>query len=699
MNTNEVKEIIKDSWEEILSQITRPARSKVNGRTSYICPLCDHGQNGDGITVDPTSKEGNGLKCFGCGFSGDIIALIGEKEGISYFPDQLKRAGEYIGITIDEPGTPRKPSSPLADKKAQPVDQKEEISQLSFYREAQSHLKETDYHTQRGISEAIANRYMLGYIPNWKHPKKPNAPASPRLIIPVSEYTYIARDTREELTPEQEKYKKQKARMTTQEKANWIFNVKALQTAQKPIVVTEGELDALSIIEVGGEAIAIGSTAYINAFAEYVTQQPPAQPLILAMDNDASGLKATEELEAKLKEAGIYPYRAELYGRCKDANELLVKDRKALTRAIQQAEQEAYRHEEERKEEALKAYRGEYSAKAHLQGFIDGIADSVNTPMQPTGFDTLDAELGEGLKEGLYFLGAISSLGKTTFCLQMCDQIAQSGRDVLIFSLEMARNELLSKSISRLTYINTIAEGGNIANAKSTLGISTGSRYQRYTQTEKNLIARSIEAYNSYADHVYIIEGKGDIKTADISQMVKRHIDATGNKPVVLVDYLQIITPADIRMTDKQSIDRNVTQLKQLSVEYKIPVIGISSVNRNNYLMPIDFESFKESGSVEFSADVVIGLQLACLEDDIFNTNAQSKIKEKRERIRQAKEATPREIEAVILKNRNGKTGGKIKYNYYSKFNYFEEIGRVEEAEPKEEPKAEYNLDEYISIQ
>lgn len=686
MNTNEVKEIIKDSWEEILSQITSPAKRKVNGRTSYICPLCGHGTHGDGLTINPQSTT-YGLKCFGsCGFSGDIIDLIGKVEGITEYPEKLRRAGEYIGITIDEPGTPRKPSSPLAEKRTQqttaPADQE---SQVEYCKEAHRHIKETDYLQKRGLSPEVINRFGLGYVDAYPTGGKPWQ----AIIIPTGKYSFVARNTDPTAT---DRYRN-KGKSTP---LNW----QVLTTATKPIIITEGELDALSIIEVGGEAVGLGSNVNIDLFIDnYVKENNPTQPLILALDNDDPGRKATADLEAKLKAIGIYPYRAELYGRCKDANELLIKDREALTRAIQQAEQEAYRHEEERKEEALKAYRGEYSAKAHLQGFIDGIADSVNTPMQPTGFDTLDAELGEGLKEGLYFLGAISSLGKTTFCLQMCDQIAQSGRDVLIFSLEMARNELLSKSISRLTYINTIAEGGNIVNAKSTLGISTGSRYQRYTQTEKNLIARSIEAYNSYADHVYIIEGKGDIKTADISQMVKRHIDATGNKPVVLVDYLQIITPADIRMTDKQSIDRNVTQLKQLSVEYKIPVIGISSVNRNNYLMPIDFESFKESGSVEFSADVVIGLQLACLEDDIFNTNAQSKIKEKRERIRQAKEATPREIEAVILKNRNGKTGGKIKYNYYSKFNYFEEIGRVEEAEPKEEPKAEYNLDEYISIQ
>ena len=126
-------------------------------------------------------------------------------------------------------------------------------------------------------------------------------------------------------------------------------------------------------------------------------------------------------------------------------------------------------------------------------------------------------------------------------------------------------------------------------------------------------------------------------------------------------------------MTDKQGVDINTMELKRISRDYKTPVIAVSSVNRNNYLTPIDFESFKESGAIEYSADLVLGLQLACLGDDLFNSNAQSKIKEKREEIQRAKSADPREIQLVILKNRNGKTGDTINFKYYPMFNLFRE--------------------------
>ena len=114
-------------------------------------------------------------------------------------------------------------------------------------------------------------------------------------------------------------------------------------------------------------------------------------------------------------------------------------------------------------------------------------------------------------------------------------------------------------------------------------------------------------------------------------------------KPVVIVDYLQIIPPVDPRQSDKEKVDNIVRGLKKLQSENDLVLFVISSINRTNYLTPIDFESFKESGGIEYTADVVWGLQLQILNDDLFN--GEKKIKEKREKVRIAKKAIPREIE------------------------------------------------------
>ncbi|GHT40302.1 hypothetical protein AGMMS49921_01460 [Endomicrobiia bacterium] len=79
--------------------------------------------------------------------------------------------------------------------------------------------------------------------------------------------------------------------------------------------------------------------------------------------------------------------------------------------------------------------------------------EAGNTSAIKTGFNRFDEALGGGLRGcRLYAIGAISSLGKTSFALNIADNIASAGRDVLIFSFEMSTKELVAKSISRETY-------------------------------------------------------------------------------------------------------------------------------------------------------------------------------------------------------------------------------------------------------
>ena len=129
----------------------------------------------------------------------------------------------------------------------------------------------------------------------------------------------------------------------------------------------------------------------------------------------------------------------------------------------------------------------------------------------------------------------------------------------------------------------------------------------------------------------------------------------------MLIDYVQILAPAEIRATDKQNIDKAVLELKRISRDFKIPVIGISSFNRAGYKDAVTMEAFKESGAIEYSSDILIGLQLKGAGSKDFNLS-------------EAIKRDPREVELVILKNRNGKTGEIVSFEYYPLFNYFKEI-------------------------
>ena len=156
------------------------------------------------------------------------------------------------------------------------------------------------------------------------------------------------------------------------------------------------------------------------------------------------------------------------------------------------------------------------------------------------------------------------------------------------------------------------------------------------------------------------MEGIGNIGVNEVRTMVEKHIQVTGNTPILIIDYLQILAPSNERATDKQNTDKAVLELKRISRDFKMPVIGISSFNRDNYNNPVGMQSFKESGAIEYSSDVLIGLQFKGVGESGFDAN-------------EAKARNPREVELVILKNRNGQTGTKLELDFYAMFNYFEE--------------------------
>ena len=179
--------------------------------------------------------------------------------------------------------------------------------------------------------------------------------------------------------------------------------------------------------------------------------------------------------------------------------------------------------------------------------------------------------------------------------MQIADNVASNGKDVLIFSLEMSKYELIAKSISRHTMIEVKNKNLNSCFAKTTRNVL--SNYAEFSQKDKEIIQNSIENYSKYAGRIYIYEGVGNIGVEQVKQQVQSHVEITKNLPLVLIDYLQILAPYNERATDKQNTDKSILELKRLSRDYEIPVLGISSFNRDNYTLPVNMASFKESGA------------------------------------------------------------------------------------------------------
>jgi len=129
---------------------------------------------------------------------------------------------------------------------------------------------------------------------------------------------------------------------------------------------------------------------------------------------------------------------------------------------------------------------------------------------------------------------------------------------------------------------------------------------------------------------------------------------------VVLIDYLQIIAPVDVHFTDKQNLDRIVCALKKMSRQYELTVFAISSFNRENYNLEVSMNAFKESGGIDYSADVLLGLQARGAGRPGFQ-------------IDEEKRKDPRELELKILKNRSAALGQPISLRYYPAFSCFME--------------------------
>lgn len=295
--------------------------------------------------------------------------------------------------------------------------------------------------------------------------------------------------------------------------------------------------------------------------------------------------------------------------------------------------------------------------KSLIDAFYMEMATKVDTPIISTGFNRLDDVLGGGLCEGLYTVGGISSVGKTSLILQLADNIAEQGFDVFYFSLEMSKYELIAKSLSRKTF--TMNHCKDTPLARTVRGITVAKEWEKFTPEQHARLNEASSALKGVEGDVYLFEGIGDIGVNEVRAQVSQYIRITGRRPIVIIDYAQILAPTDIRATDKQNMDQAVIKLKRLSRDEKLTIIGVSSFNRGSYNDPVSFESFKESGAIEYTSDVLMGLQLHGAGGKNFDST-EAKIKD------------PREIELVVLKNRNGGLG-TVNFDYFPKFNYFQE--------------------------
>lgn len=644
MNVSEARDEIKRRWRELW-----PADKGKGDEAGIICPLCGNGSgaSGDGVKQDKR-KPGFLLHCFKCGFSGDAITML-EKEIGGGFREAVTEGAKRLSLPMEwnEMQT-KKTGGGRVNRPAVDKPPAEDFS--AFIEAAREGLKDDRaraYLDGRALSIEKAGRLGVGFVPAWKNPKGGKT-VSPRIIIPFSNNAgYLARSIGDEETGA-----KQNAG------AVGLFNVGAFDDAERmtgagAVFVCEGWADAASCVEVGFPAVALNGAANGALLIEEIERRGFSGAVLIALDNDDAGKKAAEKLKAALDEAGIPSAVVDICGGFKDENAFLVSDRDAFYSTCF----EAY---EAGKAAAQKAARPDVLDEYFTGGGWRDAVEAAKAARMATGFHALDDWLGGGLYEGLSVLSGLPSLGKTSLLWQIAENIAAAGVDVLFFSLEMSKAELVSKSLARHAWKN-----GRDVTADEMQGGKA-----KPTEAET---AAFLEA----AARLSVIEGGFDYGVEAIGSYIETYRKRNGGRVCVFVDYLQAAADAG-KTSEIMAIADAAKSLRQIARENHCPVVCASSMARTNYGEAVGLASFYGSGAIEYSADMAAGLQLQIIGGPEWIEAANEKSAARRDEFRRsliekAKAENPRRVAFVGAKNRRGLPSCRIHFLFDARHAVFSE--------------------------
>lgn len=479
--------------------------------------------------------------------------------------------------------------------------------------------------------------------------------------------------------------------------STWLFNYEKAKEADH-FYIFEGWADAMSAIEVGHEAVALCGLHYkhiIDAIKRDISDFD-GKTVCINLDNDKAGntanLEAYRELlevstQAKLQGITLNVYPTAIQGNYKDANAALVAEPEEFAHrasypdilVLEESPMEEERQktpeeiEQELEVERVRAEHLNANMGYNLTSFRERIEKRAQAGSKiDTGYIHLNDILQGGLYEGLYVLIGNTGSGKTAFCMQMAEQIAYSEKPVLYVALEMAEYELSARAQSRRTFVYTQSNGYDKSIASTARDILNYADWETYPEQKENLIKLVEKSMPEDVSNLYIYDGMGSIGVEDIRKRAETYRDILGVPPVIFVDYLQILKPTLERGTDKMNNDYNIVRLKHLSRDLQTPVIAISSTARGNYGKPIHIASAKETGAIEYTSDVVIGLEFEGIDRKADGKMADFDDKKSLEWQQEKLNEKPRQMQAKILKNRYGSPYSKAYYAFYPEYSHIE---------------------------
>ena len=252
----------------------------------------------------------------------------------------------------------------------------------------------------------------------------------------------------------------------------------------------------------------------------------------------------------------------------------------------------------------------------------------------PTGFFEFDRRTF-GLQRGeLVMIAARPSQGKTTWAMNIGQNVGESGHGVAVFSLEMSKIALAEKTISRTAGIDSYAlRSGHLTSlewSKATEGLGRISGVPMWICDESNMTPARVKA---------------------MARMLARKTPLS----VIMVDFLQLMNGDTKGQGRFEMVGQNARELKSLARDLNVCVVGLSQLNRSveNRTDPEPHLSdLRESGEIEQVADVIAFLYCEKLAADKSNQGI---------------------VKVKLGKNRNGVTG-IFELRYDRPLNRFENI-------------------------
>ena len=673
---------------------------------SFLCPECGNGSGKTGDGIKQSKLKGKLVwHCYRCGGHWSNVDLVALVEGISpsdtaelarrleeLFPESNKpflfsRGKGFSHFSVAERQASKSASgvfgyrsdgkdclaSSDSRRSFEPVPASEPVPPKNYAKTFYPRYVETARNflverggSYRGLTAETFEKYGIVVHPEFGVGEDEKLPT---LIIPYDDYHFVARAVDSKRRPTQHG---QGAGLYEPLKIDGEF----------PTFIVEGELDALSVVQAVGRlgirCVATGGASkYGKVVAELEKRYGNVQSkpsFIVMFDNDKAGKTNGLKLVGELRRAG---YPAELFFLSEhmaggiyskvDANDLLRQNEATLARTLLEAIERldgALRAQKaangERRREMTETKRQENQSEIEVFSFTDyfsgeffrDIEETARYSERKTGFKNIDA--AQVFMPGVYVLGALPASGKTTFAWQLLNQLAEKGEPCIYCSFEMSKAELFTKSVVRELYKKNpqMSERLNLTSANIRRGAMHGIR---------ELVEQAAQFAKS-ATNLQVAE-LSNMSVTELIKGLKPLIADADRSPVICLDYLQIIPNKGSKaLSSKEKIDDVMLRLKDFQRAINATLLVISSFNRENYYQKVSFSSFKESGAIEYSADIIWGLENYGIDTE-GNLDREEVIKMSREKVRK--------IKFSCLKNRNG-GAYECFFRYHAAYDYFE---------------------------